>query len=179
MSITVCHLQPTDTRIGAMSARRTMQAIAVLAVIAGTGLSVSAAAQDFNWSRYTDHGTGVSVDLPTDLFSVDRGPTERMPGRSFATADGRADVSLYAIPKPARETPEAFLRNRFQLPSSSVVYQRVTSRILAVSGFRGDKIWYARCNFSGRLVNCVALNYPSREKRNWDGVVTRISNSLS
>ena len=51
--------------------------------------------------------------------------------------------------------------------------------MLAVSGYRGDQIWYARCNFGRTRLNCVALNYPASEKRDWDAIVTRISNSLS
>jgi hypothetical protein len=119
------------------------------------------------------------VDLPTSLFTVDRGPSERFNGRTFATADGRADISLYSIQNTAGETPRTFLARRFQLPASALVYRRVTNRIVAVSGFRQDKIWYARCNFASRQVNCVALNYPAAEKRQWDAVVTRISHSLS
>jgi hypothetical protein len=146
-----------------------------MAVSAG---SPSAAQQD-RWLRYGDREIGVSVDLPLNLFTVDRGPSEKLNGRTFATPDGRADVSLYSIPNPAGDTPRAFLEKRFELPSSSVVYRRVTNRIVAVSGFRRDKIWYARCNFNAGLVNCVALNYPTSEKRQWDAIVTRISNSLS
>jgi hypothetical protein len=138
-----------------------------------------APAQELQWSRYSNSQLGVGVDMPTDLFSVDQGPARNLAGRTFKTSDGRADLSIYTMDNEARETPAAFLRNRFQLPSSSAVYRRVTPRILAVSGFRGDQIWYARCNFSAARVNCVALNYPAREKRAWDAVVTRISNTLS
>jgi len=146
-----------------------------IAVLAGT----PSAAQQDRWLRYGDRDIGVSVDLPLNLFTVDRGPSERLNGRTFATEDGRADVSLYSIPNPAGDTPRGFLEKRFELPTSSVVYRRVTNRIIAVSGFRRDKIWYARCNFNAGLVNCVALNYPTSEKRQWDAIVTRISNSLS
>jgi hypothetical protein len=48
-----------------------------------------------------------------------------------------------------------------------------------VSSFKGDKIWYDRCNFSARFIHCVLINYPADEKREWDGIVTRISNTLS
>jgi len=51
--------------------------------------------------------------------------------------------------------------------------------MLAVSGYRGDQIWYARCNFGRTRLHCVALNYPANEKRQWDAIVTRISHSLS
>ena len=43
----------------------------------------------------------------------------------------------------------------------------------------GDKVWYDRCNFSRGLVHCVLINYPAREERAWDDIVTRISLSLS
>ena len=156
-----------------------LRGTAVLLSIGAALLSGTSAAQDLSWSRCTDPNVSVSVDLPTDLFSVDRGPTEKLEGRSFTTSDGRADVSLYSVPVPAGATPASFFKNRFQLPSSSVVYRRLTKRILAVSGFRQDKIWYARCNFASHRANCVALNYPAAEKHRWDAVVTRISNSLS
>ena len=71
------------------------------------------------------------------------------------------------------------LRDEFLMPTSSTVYRRVTRNMLAVSGYRGNQIWYARCNFGPTRLHCVALNYPAAEKRQWDAIVTRISNSLS
>jgi hypothetical protein len=47
------------------------------------------------------------------------------------------------------------------------------------STYKGDKVWYDRCNFSKGLVHCVLINYPAREERAWDDIVTRISLSLS
>jgi hypothetical protein len=64
-------------------------------------------------------------------------------------------------------------------PPSNIEYQRVTPRFFVVSSFRQDKIWYNRCNFAGRFMNCVLINYPAAEKRQWDSVVTRISNTLT
>ena len=37
----------------------------------------------------------------------------------------------------------------------------------------------SHCNFAGRTANCVLINYPAAEKRQWDGIVTRISNTLA
>lgn len=145
-------------------------------VVMGTG---SAAAQPFDWARYVNAEIGVSVDLPTGVFTEDDGPTKNLNGRSFSTADGRADLSIYSIANSGRDTPASFLRQRFQLPSSSVTYRHIKGQVLAVSGFRGSEIWYARCNFAASRINCVALNYPAREKREWDSIVTRISNTLS
>lgn len=143
------------------------------------GPIVNANAQSTQWSRYSDPRIGVSADVPVEIFTVDQSPSNDLAGRTFKTADGRADLSIYAIPNALAEAPADFMQNRLQLPKAAVVYKRVTNRILAVSGFRGDKIWYARCNFAKTRVNCIAMNYPAAEKRDWDDVVTRISNTLS
>jgi hypothetical protein len=40
---------------------------------------------------------------------------------------------------------------------------------------------YLRCNFSstrGGTLHCADIRYPINEKRDWDGVVTRISRSV-
>jgi hypothetical protein len=47
-----------------------------------------------------------------------------------------------------------------------------------VSSIRKDRIWYNRCNRGSGAMNCVMINYPATEKRQWDGVVTRISHTL-
>jgi len=38
--------------------------------------------------------------------------------------------------------------------------------------------WYNRCNRVNEYMNCVLINYPAAEEREWDAVVTRISLSL-
>jgi len=138
----------------------------------------AAQSQDLGWRRYSLPQTMTSVDVPTGLFPVDGGPPESGQGRMFRTADGSADLSVYALPDRG-ESPAEFLRTHFQLPTQAIVYRRVTNNMVTVSGFRGDKIWYARCNFMARHLRCVALNYPARDKLRWDAVVTRISHSLS
>ena len=60
-----------------------------------------------------------------------------------------------------------------------VIGTRVTERFFVVSSFRNGLIWYNRCNFARRTATCVLINYPASEKKQWDAVVTRISNSLS
>ncbi len=86
---------------------------------------------------------------------------------------------LRSRPRPnlANNSPAAFLAKKH--PPSPIQYQRVTPRFFAVSGYKGDKVWYDRCNFSGRLVHCVLINYSAEEEHAWDDVVTRMSLSLS
>lgn len=147
-------------------------------VLATTAAQSQAFAQDLRWHRYNLAQTTTSVDVPAALLPVDGGPPEEGPGRMFRSADGSADLSVYALPNRG-QSPDAFLRTHFRLPERAIVYRRVTRDMVTVSGFRGDKIWYARCNFANTQLRCVAMNYPARDKERWDPIVTKISHSLS
>jgi hypothetical protein len=150
----------------------------VIAVAVALLAPAVAQAQPLAWERVTLPDQSASIDLPRDVFPVDRGASgaER---HTFTTADARADVSLYSLPNQPQRTPAQFLDEEFSLPQSSAIYRRVTGNMLAVSGYRNDQIYYVRCNFARTRLQCVALNYPGDEKRRWDAIVTRISNSLS
>jgi hypothetical protein len=150
----------------------------IKALLVALCLPAAASAQSQNWVRYDFEDGAAAVDLPAHVFSVDSGSSKAGRGHSFATADGRADLSLYTIPR-SRRSPSQFLAQDFQLPWSAIVYRRVTGNMLAVSGYRGDRIWYVRCNFGAENLHCIALNYPAAEKPRWDAIVTRISRSLS
>jgi len=93
------------------------------------------------------------------------------------SADGRATLAVQSIENVGHDTPAAFLAKKH--PPSNIVYKRVTDNFFVVSSFRNNSIWYDRCNFASRFINCVLVNYPAAEKRQWDGVITRISHTLS
>jgi hypothetical protein len=136
-----------------------------------------AVAEGVGWQNYAVPETGVNVDLPMAISSKDAGQPESGYGRRFLTTDGRANLTVQSVPNDAGDSPAVFLAK--MNPPSNIVYQRVTARFFVVSSFRQDKIWYNRCNFAGRFVNCVLINYPAAEKRQWDRVVTRISDTLA
>jgi hypothetical protein len=138
---------------------------------------VAASAERVDWRHYTIPETGVNLDIPVTVFAEDGGKPEAGYGRRFLNSDGRANLTIQSLPNEAGDSPARFLAKRH--PPSNIVYQRVTGRFFVVSSFRNDKIWYNRCNFSGRYANCVLINYPAAEKRRWDGIVTRISNTLA
>jgi hypothetical protein len=133
--------------------------------------------QQTDWRRYVIPETGANVDLPTGIFSNNVGKSETGYGSRFLTADGRANLTVQSLRNDNNDPPSAFLAR--MRPPRNIVYRRVTRNFFAVSSIRNGLIWYDRCNFSGRSVTCVLINYPATEKRAWDGVVTRISNSLS
>ena len=77
-----------------------------------------------------------------------------------------------------KDSPASFLRKHFALAPSAAVYRRITGSFFVVSGFHNENIWYNRCNRGNGTMNCVLINYPAAEKRQWDDVVTRISRTL-
>jgi hypothetical protein len=148
---------------------------ALIAAIALTPLV--AGAEPVSWHDYVVPESGAIAQIPADVFPEDGGKPESGYGRRFFTADRRADLTVQSIPNDANDTPASFLAKK--RPPSDIVYKRVTSRFFVVSSYRENKIWYDRCNFAAHFVNCVLINYPAVEKRQWDGVITRISNTLA
>lgn len=141
-------------------------------------LTASAAhAQSTGWIRYVVPQTGATAEIPTTIFSEDGGKPEEGYGKRFETSDKRANLTVQSVSNDAGYSPGEFLARKN--PPSNIIYKHVTSRFFVVSSVRGDKIWYDRCNFVGRIVNCALINYPAAEKRQWDSVVTRISYSLA
>ena len=138
---------------------------------------LAAVAQPIGWLTYVVPESGAVAQIPTTIFSEDGGKPEEGYGRRFRTADRRANLTVESVSNEAGDSPAAFLAKKN--PPANIEYQRVTPRFFVVSSFKGDKIWYNRCNFAGKYVNCVLINYPAAEKRQWDSVVTRISNTLA
>jgi hypothetical protein len=139
--------------------------------------STTAVAQPGDWQRYEVPESGAVVDIPTSIFSKDAGKPESGYGRRFRTSDNRAILTVQTLTNDEGDSPAVFLAKKN--PPQNVVYRKVTHRFFAISSFRDDKIWYNRCNFVARLATCVLISYPASEKRQWDGIVTRISNTLA
>lgn len=136
-----------------------------------------AAAQPVDWIRYQVPETGAAVDIPTTIFTEQAGKPDAGYGERFLTSDRRADLTVQSVANDAGFSPAAFLARKN--PPPDIVYKKVTAQFFVVSSFAKGKIWYDRCNFAGRFINCVLINYPASEKRQWDSVVTRISNTLA
>jgi hypothetical protein len=141
-----------------------------------TFIPTLALAGDAEWRRYVVPSTGTSVDMPVSIFTSDAGAPENGTGRKFFTEDRRADLTVQSMPNPGNDSPATFLAK--MRPPSGIIYKRITSDFFVVSSTRGDRIWYNRCNRGQGAMNCVLINYPAAEKRQWDGIVTRISPTL-
>jgi hypothetical protein len=147
---------------------------AIAFVIAASAASM-VSAQPIKWTTYTIPETRTSVEFPSSIFTEEAGRPDGY-GQRFRTADGRADLTIQAAPNVANDSPAAFLAKK--QPPARIQYKRVTPRFFAVSSYKGDKVWYDRCNFFSQMVHCVLINYPANEEHDWDDIVTRISLSL-
>jgi hypothetical protein len=154
-----------------------MNAHRLVAALALSFVPAIASAANTQWERYVIPSTGANVEIPVSIFSQDAGPPEGGTGRRFYTDDRRADLTVQSVPNPEHDSPASFLAKK--RPPPDLKYKRVTPDFFVVSSIRKDRIWYNRCNRSNGYMNCVLLNYPAAEKRQWDDVVTRISHTLA
>jgi len=148
-----------------------------LVVAAFALASQAASAEAATWQTYTIPETGTSVDVPVSIFTEQAGVPAHGYGERLKSADGRADLTIQAETVAPDVSPASFLAS--MNPPAHMQYKRVTSRFFAVSSYRGDKVWYNRCNFANGVMHCVLINYPAAEEHAWDDIVTRISLSLS
>jgi hypothetical protein len=150
----------------------------LIALLVAAAAWTSPARAQERWAAYTD-ARGTRIEYPQDLFS-DQIDAEGG-GEAFATRDRRARLHMFSMDNPKRLSPREFLRNYFPASRSTLTYDRVASNFFAVSTRREGMIVYLRCNFSsarGGTLHCADIRYPINEKRNWDGIVTRISRSV-
>ncbi len=157
-----------------------------LAILAWSGAgraqesTVTAGIDAPHWTVFSDV-SGMTVDYPENVFSIDAGVPPRGNGRVLRSADDRALLMVYVEDNEARHSPASFLRAYLTAPRGQLDYNRVTNRFFAISGVNDDLTYYSRCNFPSGMKGpayCIYLAYPREEERQWDAIVTRISSSL-
>jgi hypothetical protein len=154
-----------------------MKPVVTIAVMVLSLIPTASFAAGVEWRKFVIPGTGAHVDMPVNIFTEDSGPPDGGIGRRFFTSDRRADLTVQSVPNPHDDSPATFLEKR--QPPAGIQYRRVTPRFFAVSSVRNGRTWYNRCNRTKGYMNCVLINYPASEERDWDAVVTRISLSLA
>jgi serine/threonine-protein kinase len=111
--------------------------------------------------------------VPADWAQAPRqSPSEPL---RYTSPDGTAWLALYATPADKRG------KLRLAGEGEKVTYRRVTPRFAAVSGYKGDRIFYRKSNLAcrGTRWHHVALEYPAEDKRKLDGLVTRVAHSMN
>jgi len=153
--------------------------VAAFAVAYGSNLAASTG-PSHDWQRYREPSSGASINIPRDLFPFDLGPSSFGIGHLYSSADKSAFIAVYSVPTPTdKRNPVADLVRNMELRNGAVVtYRRASKRFFVASGFDGNSIFYDRCNFGGSSEKCVHIEYPKKDIRSWDKIVTRISLSL-
>ena len=147
------------------------------AIVALVGSTQLASARPVRWSTFTIPETGTKVDIPSSVFTEQAGRPPQGYGQRFQTGDHRANLTIQAAANKSNDSPATFLAKMH--PPRRIQYKRVTPKFFVVSSYKGDAVWYDRCNFYNGFIHCVLINYPAREERSWDDLVTHISLSLS
>ncbi len=130
---------------------------------------------DPGWTSFGNEA-GTTVQIPRQMFPVEAGSAR---DRVLKTADGRAQLRIFAFRNNRGESPARYLRRVFVKDRDRLTYDRVAGNFFAISAPDKGRVLYRRCNFSnGGMIHCIDLRYPANEKRAWDSIVTRISLSL-
>lgn len=100
-------------------------------------------------------------------------------GRRFVSGDGTS----WMIARQTTASREALDRDMDALAyreGEQITYQRRAATWIAVSGYRGDDIFYRKSNLAcgGTRWNTIELTYPRRDKRRMDAAVTAIAHRM-
>lgn len=161
--------------------RRPLRALFLGGLLSALGAAAIAHAQDGGWATYRNARYGTTAEYPANLFAVRDVPPANGDGQGFRTEDGRATLLIYGARNAENDTPASYLAKYVDLVGVAVSYRRVTDRFYAVSGMRGENIFYERCNFPAvphGVIDCIGITYPADEKEAWDPIVARLGASL-
>ena len=150
---------------------------ATMLLVAACGWSALPASAQERWTEYAD--VRAPVEYPQHVFS-EPGAWKAVAG-SLPPVTAALAFTYSAMENPKALSPREFMRSYFPVGRSTLTYDRVARNFFAVSARREGMIVYLRCNFSstrGGTLHCVDIRYPINEKRDWDGIVTRISRSV-
>jgi hypothetical protein len=146
--------------------------------IAGTPVATLPAIAQ-SWRTYSNPRFGTTIEYP-DHFRPGR-PPDNGDGLGFSSSDG-ASFSVWgghnALEHDLKGL-EAFTREN-RKAGERITYDARGPNWFVIAGTDGDQIFYERYLLShrGTIVNGFALRYPARLRKEYDGIVTRMSRSL-
>jgi hypothetical protein len=153
--------------------------ICALALAGALTLSPEVTAQDLDWGVYEDEEHGCRLDYPRALFSAD--PEEPGEPQQFSGRDESTYFRVMGAENSSKWTPaeikEKYLRA--DMPGD-ITYERTKEEFLVLSGYREEAIFYTKVAISDdHHTACILdITYPRSRKREFDGIVTRMSHSF-
>jgi serine/threonine-protein kinase len=100
--------------------------------------------------------------------------------RRFVSPNGQSSLTATtrrANPRDLRDDMDAIAFR----PGERITYQKRGKSWIAVSGYKGDRIFYRKSNLvcGGKAWHNIELEYPASNKRQMDGIVTRIAHGMT
>jgi hypothetical protein len=162
----------------------------ILFIVLILALSATAADARRRHHHYRFHGAPVMMIAP----EVERGPRRRddaqlipadwtlqpadpnFNGRRYMAPDGSAWLALYSAPAE-KDARAAHLKSVAFADGEDVTYLRGTRDWLAVSGLKGERVYYRKAMLAcgGTIWRHIAFEYPVAAKPVLDRVVERAS----
>ncbi len=133
-------------------------------------------ADDFR--LYSNPRFGASAEVPSDWRAEP--PPENGDGQVFRSPDGQASIAVSGILNLAA-TPEEAMRDEEQAGAGErVTYLNRGRRMVVLSGFNGDKIFYRKSILDCRdqIWNHLSVEHSTARKADYDAIVTRAAKSL-
>jgi hypothetical protein len=121
--------------------------------------------------------SNIATLIPRD-WQLERADGNR-PSKRFVSPAGTAWLAFYARSAEDETREERFKAVAFA-DDGEITYLRGERDWLAVSGIRGDQIFYRKVVLAcgERQWRQIAFEYPAKEKRQFDGLVSRMSRAL-
>jgi hypothetical protein len=157
----------------------TSRFICTVAFAAALSLTPLAFAQDLQWEIYEDAEHGCRLEYPGALFSRDA----EEPGQPqrFSGEDDSTYFRVMGAENKSKWTP-ADIKDKYlraDMPGD-ITYQRTKDEFLVLSGYREELIFYTKVAVSeDNQTACILdITYPRSRKKEFDGIVTRMSHSF-
>jgi hypothetical protein len=147
---------------------------AMVSIFANPGES-----RELEWGVYRDEARGCRLHYPKALFSLDT--REQGKPHRFSSSDQNIYFRIMGAENTSKWTPQDIREKylRADMPGD-ITYERTRGRFLVLSGYRGGNIFYTKVAVSGdqRTACILDITYPKSLKKQFDGIVTRMSRSF-
>lgn len=138
-------------------------------------------AQDDAWRNYTNERFGLSLLLPSRVFTLEK-QSEAGDGSVFVSKDGEARLLVGAFENSEAQTPRSYQEHvaRQSYADYNITYRTGGDSWFVLSGEGKGKTFYEKVMFScsGKLINSFAIVYPSEQRQTFDPIVERVENSF-
>lgn len=134
-------------------------------------------AQAEGWRAYHNTRFGTTADIPKSWIMGE--PPQNDDGRIFTSPDKRSEIIVSGILHVLPHSEEIAARLA-PGDGETISYRKQGKGWIAVSGTKGDQIFYRRSILScrGMIWNSVSIRYPTIEKAKFDPLVAHVSASL-